>query len=71
MDRGECSFTDKTQRAVEAGAVGVIVVNSDDNLIEMTSDIPIANVNISVVMVSKSGGNILKGTNISLSTRLN
>ncbi|KNE89442.1 hypothetical protein PSTG_17102 [Puccinia striiformis f. sp. tritici PST-78] len=38
IKRGECTFADKVQNAVLAGAKGIIVANQDDNLLIPTSD---------------------------------
>ncbi|POV97734.1 hypothetical protein PSTT_14877, partial [Puccinia striiformis] len=38
IKRGECTFADKVQNAVLAGAHGIIVANQDDNLLIPTSD---------------------------------
>ena len=58
VDRGECLFVDKVGNALQAGAVGVIVVNNEgDGVISMggegTFDIP-------AVFVGESDGDLFK-----------
>lgn len=57
IDRGEITFEEKYNNALNNGAVAVIIVNSEDSLINIsiTSD-----VQIPVMSISKSDGDILK-----------
>lgn len=64
LDRGGCSFSLKAKNAQDAGAIGLIVGNIDnDNLFTMSST-PINNItviiNIPVVMIKKSDTFIIK-----------
>ncbi|SEQ62263.1 S8 family peptidase [Piscibacillus halophilus] len=57
MDRGECSFTEKLQRALDAGAVaGIVANNAAGDPIVMGGD----DVNIPGVMIHQSTGNNIK-----------
>ncbi len=75
IDRGTCHFTDKVQRAQDAGAIGVIMVNNVDGPpITMGSDPP-STASIPGVMISKSNGALLRGhlaegINVTLSSTL-
>jgi hypothetical protein len=52
--RGNCNFTDKIQAAQDSGAVGVIMVNTQDGLITMSG--ATTTINIPAVMVSQVVG---------------
>ena len=59
--RGECLFANKAHNAEKAGAVGVLVVNTDISLSRMFGGDSKSNfVTIPVVMVSQDAGNVLK-----------
>jgi len=73
IDRGNCLFRDKVLRAQEAGAVGVIVANNDqdlpDSVLRMGGDLPV--LEIPAVLVSYNDGQLLKsGLNQSLEATL-
>ncbi len=59
VDRGDCSFVSKTERAEAAGAAGVIIVNDEpgDVRINMTGE---GTVGIPTVMVSADDGAMLR-----------
>jgi minor extracellular serine protease Vpr len=58
IDRGEVTFTEKLQRAFDAGAVGVIVANNrDGDPIAMGGE---GKVDLPAIMVTKSFGDLLK-----------
>ncbi|KAK4420121.1 Signal peptide peptidase-like 3 [Sesamum alatum] len=58
--RGDCDFTTKAKVAEEAGAAGLVVINTDEGLVEMTcgNDTSL-NIKIPVVTMSKSVGETL------------
>lgn len=53
MGRGVCTFTEKAERAVRAGAAGVIFVNHEDRLFDVIGDA--ADINIPVIAVARVG----------------
>jgi len=60
--RGECAFTAKAKTAQAGGAVGLLVINDDEELYKMVcseNDTSI-NVTIPVVMIPQSAGKKLK-----------
>ena len=59
IDRGGCTFTVKADNAQKAGAIGVIIANTDDTLITMGST-PGYNITIPVTMITKTNANLLK-----------
>ena len=60
IDRGTCHFTDKIQRAEDAGAIGVIMINNIDGPpIVMGSDPP-SSAGIPGVMISKANGSLVR-----------
>ena len=75
IDRGTCHFTDKIQRAEEAGAIGVIMINNVDGPpIVMGSDPP-SSAGIPGVMVSRATGSLVRahlteGVSVTLSVTL-
>ncbi|KAJ1958036.1 hypothetical protein GGI12_004844 [Dipsacomyces acuminosporus] len=54
IKRGNCTFVDKAQHAQAAGAVGVLIVNNEDELMSPTSASP--NVTIPVVVIKSADG---------------
>ena len=54
IDRGTCPFTDKAARAQAAGAIAVVIVNSQSGLVQMGGDAP--TVTIPVVSISQADG---------------
>lgn len=70
IDRGDCSFASKVLRAQNAGAVGVIMVNSFNGTFTMGGSEP--SITIPSVMISQSDGDAIKnelgsGPNASIS----
>ncbi|XP_054805927.1 signal peptide peptidase-like 3 [Prosopis cineraria] len=60
-ERGTCDFTTKAAFAQLGGAMGVLMINSNEELIEMTcTNGTTSNISIPVVMISKSAGENLK-----------
>lgn len=58
IDRGQVPFAEKGQRAFDAGAIGVIVVNNvDGSAFAMGGD---GSIDIPAIMISKALGDILK-----------
>jgi hypothetical protein len=58
IDRGDCTFVSKTQRAQDAGATGVIIVNNEgDLLVSMAGS---GSLDILSVFVTQSDGEALK-----------
>lgn len=69
IDRGICFFVDKIQRAQDAGARAVIMVNNDDQppiVMGGTNE----NITIPGVMISRADGDILKRNLANLRVRL-
>merc|ERR1712100_786261 len=61
VQRGDCLFANKAHNAEKAGAIGVLVVNTDISLSRMFGGDSKSNfVTIPVVMVSQDAGNVLK-----------
>ena len=62
VNRGSCSFLSKAWQVFQHGAVGVVVLNSDDGLVAMPaeSEALAEGLNIPVVMVRNSGAEELK-----------
>ena len=61
VQRGDCLFANKAHNAEKAGAIGVLVVNTDISLSRMFGGDSKSNfVTIPVVMVSKEAGKILE-----------
>ena len=58
VKRGANAFADKARRAEASGAVGVVIVNTDDNLVKAGGSGGEA-VNIPVVMVGVEAGELL------------
>lgn len=58
IDRGNCTFVSKVKRAQNAGAVGVIVVNTADNTFNMSGSDP--SITVPSVMVSSSDGQTIE-----------
>ena len=58
VDRGSCFFVDKVGHAIDAGAVGVMVVNNVEGLINMSGDG--AALPIPTLMIGKDDGEGLK-----------
>lgn len=59
LDRGNCSFVEKVQRAQDSGAVAVIVVN-DQNVPLFNMGGTSSTINIPSVMISLADGNAIK-----------
>lgn len=57
--RGECHFNVKVQNAEDAGAVGVVVINSDDKLFRMGGGNEDAPQQIPSYLITKSDGDAL------------
>ncbi|WP_261130828.1 S8 family serine peptidase [Bacillus sp. Marseille-Q3570] len=58
MDRGECNFSEKLQRALDNGAIAAVVANNAEGApITMGGD----PVDIPGVMISKANGDLIKG----------
>ena len=55
IKRGGCSFVEKARRAMAAGAIAVVIVNTDDGLIEPGVD-GSNDINIPVMLVAASSG---------------
>jgi Zn-dependent metalloprotease len=71
LDRGNCTFKSKVVRAQNAGAVGVILVNTADTIFRMSGSDP--SIVIPTVMIAQSDGQVLKdqlanGVNATLAT---
>ena len=49
--RGECTFQEKTERLIAAGAAGVIIINSEDELFEVPPSDQGYSANIPVAMI--------------------
>ena len=61
IQRGNCGFTDKVLVAQKLGAVGVIIVNTDKNIMRMMGDPAVVNkINIPSAMVTPYAGSKLK-----------
>ncbi|MCZ2396499.1 MAG: M36 family metallopeptidase [Chitinophagales bacterium] len=58
IDRGSCAFTDKVKNAQNAGAIAVIVINTDDTGIKMSGDDN--SITIPAVAILNTDGNTLK-----------
>lgn len=60
-ERGTCDFSTKAAFAQSGGATGVLMINSDEEIIEMTcTNGTASNITIPVVMIMKSDGEDLK-----------
>jgi hypothetical protein len=62
VDRGTCPFYDKVLNIQNAGAVGVIVVNSDPQSTVFMGGSDFGEIFIPVISVSQNDGNLLKST---------
>eukprot|EP00298_Acanthocystis_sp_HF-20_P010887 c19105_g2_i1.p1 GENE.c19105_g2_i1~~c19105_g2_i1.p1 ORF type:complete len:511 (+),score=148.54 c19105_g2_i1:27-1535(+) len=62
IKRGNCSFTEKTHFAIEAGAKAIIVINTDDNLVSMDGSLPEKDQPIWSVLISSSDGSKIVST---------
>lgn len=66
IDRGDCSFVSKVLRAEEAGAVGVIITDTDEDnddlYISMVDDTTNRKVNIPAIFILGKNGQIIKRT---------
>ncbi|KAL8490296.1 hypothetical protein ACS0TY_025992 [Phlomoides rotata] len=59
--RGDCDFTTKAKVAQEKSSAALVVINTDEGLQEMNcGDDTDVNINIPVIMISKTGGEELK-----------
>ncbi|KAF6133973.1 hypothetical protein GIB67_040737 [Kingdonia uniflora] len=60
--RGDCAFTDKAQVAQTGGAVGLLVINDNEDLYKMvcSENDTSLDITIPVVMIPKSGGEIIR-----------
>ncbi|KAL6970846.1 Signal peptide peptidase-like 3 [Sarracenia purpurea var. burkii] len=55
--RGDCDFMTKAEVAQSGGAAGLLVINDEEDLVEMScGQNNITNITIPVVMISRSGG---------------
>ncbi len=54
ITRGTCTFKEKTLRAVQAGAIGVIIANNQDQILTMGGDNSAPTPNIPAVLVKSS-----------------
>jgi len=60
IDRGDCTFIDKAERAADAGAIGVIMVNNQgDGLVTMGGDPP-PGFDIPSLFIGQSDGDSIK-----------
>jgi hypothetical protein len=59
IDRGTCSFSSKVLQAQDAGAVGAIIVNYNDNVFKMSGSEP--SITIPAVMVGNGDGQLIEG----------
>ncbi|KAD7477672.1 hypothetical protein R6Q59_007417 [Mikania micrantha] len=58
--RGDCDYLIKAKVAQAAGAAGLVVINDSEDIVEMScSEKTALDVSISVVMISKIGGDVL------------
>ena len=60
INRGECAFEEKVKNAEEAGAIGVIIANTEDNIISMGGTDTIPDPSIPSVSISSSSGAIIR-----------
>ena len=60
IDRGLCDFSQKVYNAQENGAIGAIIVNFENAVINMASGSAGGSVNIPSVFVSKATGDLIK-----------
>jgi len=60
INRGECAFEEKVKNAEEAGAIGVVIANTEDNIISMGGTDTISDPKIPVVSISSSSGAIIR-----------
>lgn len=60
IDRGVCEFGEKAYKAQLRGAIGVIIVNYEDQLLSMAPGVIGSNVDIPVIMITQSDGEIIK-----------
>jgi len=56
VDRGNCTFVQKVRDAEDIAANGVVIVNTDDNLITMADDGTGRNIGIPSVLITKTEG---------------
>lgn len=60
IDRGVCEFGEKAYKAQLRGAIGVIIVNYEDQLLSMAPGVIGSNVDIPVIMITHSDGEKIK-----------
>lgn len=60
VDRGECTFEDKSRIAESAGAAALVVVNADDSVSRPVAQTDDGEIRIPSVMVRKSAGELLR-----------
>ena len=60
IDRGECEFGEKAYKAQLRGAIAVIIVNYEDQLLSMAPGVIGSNVDIPVIMITQSDGDKIK-----------
>lgn len=60
IDRGECEFGEKAYKAQLRGAIAVIIVNYEDQLLSMAPGVIGSNVDIPVIMITQSDGEKIK-----------
>lgn len=60
IDRGTCSFGLKSQRAINAGAIGVVVANNVAGVVSGTLGAPLSDPTIPVVGISLADGAFIK-----------
>ena len=71
IDRGTCSFSVKVKNAQDAGAIGVIIANNKDELVNMAGDD--ASITIPAISIKQSDGDAIEaelatGVNATLSS---
>lgn len=60
IDRGVCEFGEKAYKAQLRGAIAVIIVNYEDQLLSMAPGVIGSNVDIPVIMITRSDGEKIK-----------
>lgn len=60
VNRGDCTFESKAQRAQQAGAVGIIIANNTAPGLPPMGEDPMSNANIPALGISQADGDLLK-----------
>ncbi len=60
IDRGGCTFAEKVTFAQNAGAIGVIIANNQNNAPFAMGGNPAVTINIPAVMISRANGNFIR-----------